>query len=228
MGNPNITQELERTKIDLSHQEMDRLVTELENIWAAFTVNDEGPSGIEWLPVQGIAEALREDLGYEDMAEFEDALGGSFGDFLDKLPRVVKKEQEGRVYFQITPEPPRDQWRATRLTLTVQSRADLWRVCLKSPHARVEIPELEFEISADGKKHVDSIYNHIAQSVFNLGNYVSSSRGSLPPDTATRIMETVEALNVLLDVEKPWTWVVHDPSGTSELKPAEGVLVDEV
>jgi hypothetical protein len=44
---------------------MDRLVTELENIWASFTHNDEGPSGIEWLPVEGIARALCEDLGYE-------------------------------------------------------------------------------------------------------------------------------------------------------------------
>ncbi len=67
MGQPINT--LEQTKIDLSHQEMDRLVSELENIWYAFTQNDEGPSGIEWLPVNGIAEALREDLGYEDMPE---------------------------------------------------------------------------------------------------------------------------------------------------------------
>ena len=52
--------ELEASKIDLSHQEMDRLVTELEQIWAAFTVNEEGPSGIEWLPVNGIAQALQE------------------------------------------------------------------------------------------------------------------------------------------------------------------------
>ena len=41
-------------------------------------------------------------------------------------------------------------------------------------------------------------------------------------------MATVEQLNVLLDVEKPWTWVVHDPSGMSEFKPSEGVLVDDV
>jgi hypothetical protein len=42
----------------------------------------------------------------------------------------------------------------------------------------VEIPELEFEISADGKKRIDSLYNHIAQAVFNLGNHVQvGSRG---------------------------------------------------
>ncbi|GIL88759.1 hypothetical protein Vretimale_17208 [Volvox reticuliferus] len=226
MGNP--VNDLERTKIDLSHQEMDRLLTELESIWQAFTVGPDGPTGVEWLPVTGIAEALREDLGYEDVAEFEDALGGNFSDFLDKLPRIVKKETDGRVYFQILPEPPREEWKATRQTLTIQNRSDLWRVCLKSPHARVEIPELEFEISADGKKHIDSIYNHITQAIFNLGNYVSSTRATMPPDTAARIMETVEQLNVLLDVETPWTWILHDPSGTSVVKPADGVLVEEL
>ena len=77
------------------------------------------------------------------------------------LPPV--QEENGKEYFQIQAEPPRDQWVAKRMTLVVQNRADLWRVCLKSPHARVEIPELEFEINVDGKKHIDSIYNHIAQ-----------------------------------------------------------------
>lgn len=67
MGNP--ANDLERTKIDLSHQEMERLVTELESIWQAFTVGVDGPTGVEWLPVNGIAEALRDDLGYEDMPE---------------------------------------------------------------------------------------------------------------------------------------------------------------
>jgi hypothetical protein len=58
------------------------------------------------------------------------------------------------------------------MTVAITSTQDLWRVCLKSKWARIEIPELEFEISADGKRHVDSIYNHIASAVYNLGNYV--------------------------------------------------------
>lgn len=56
---------LANTKINMSHQEMDRIVSELDKIWTSFTINDEGPSGIEWLPVDGIAMALCEDLGYE-------------------------------------------------------------------------------------------------------------------------------------------------------------------
>jgi hypothetical protein len=37
-----------------------------------------------------------QELGYEDEPEFEDALKGTFADFLDKLPYVVKEEKNGR------------------------------------------------------------------------------------------------------------------------------------
>jgi hypothetical protein len=32
---------------------------------------------------------------------------------------------------------------------------------------------------------------------------------------------------VFLDVPKPFTWIIHDPSGTSECKPMDGVEVEE-
>lgn len=37
-----------------------------------------------------------QELGYEDEAEFEDALKGTFADFLDNLPHVVKKVENDR------------------------------------------------------------------------------------------------------------------------------------
>jgi hypothetical protein len=40
------------------------------------------------------------------------------------------------------------------------------------PGAFVEIPELEFEIGADHRRRVDSVYNHIAASIFNLERHV--------------------------------------------------------
>jgi C4-type Zn-finger protein len=55
------------------------------------------------------------------------------------------------------------------MTVKINSTADLWRTCYKSPYAMIEIPELEFEFSADGKRHTDSIYNHIGSAVYNLG-----------------------------------------------------------
>jgi C4-type Zn-finger protein len=218
-------------KVDMSHQEMDRLVQELTTMWEQFTMDGNGQStGVEWLPADGIAHALLKELGYEDMDEFEDALKGSFVDFLDLLPNVVKKTEDRgngpRVFFQLKPDPPQDQWRSVKMTVHVGSPADLWRVCLKSPYARIEIPELEFEISQDGKRHIDSMYNHIAGAIFNLSLYVRQSGTGMPDDTKEKIMDTVLQLNEYLDVGKPWTWVLHDPSGLSEFKPSEGITIE--
>ena len=55
--------------------------------------------------------------------------------------------------------------------LQIKSRADLWRVLMLHPGAFVEIPELEFEIGADHKRRVDSVYNHVGASIFNLGAF---------------------------------------------------------
>lgn len=113
------------------------------------------------------------------------------------------------------------------MTYKIASVADLWRLCHKSPHARIEIPELEFEISADGKRAVDSVYNHVGSAVYNLGNFVQQPGNGLSDDHKNKIMDTVIALNVLLDVPVTWTWVVHDPSGLSEFKPMDEAVTVE-
>jgi hypothetical protein len=48
MGNPVPEQRLlNAVKIDMSHQEMDRLVTELETLWRQFAVDSDGkPTGV--------------------------------------------------------------------------------------------------------------------------------------------------------------------------------------
>jgi len=221
---------LPKFKIDISHQEMSRITQELEKTYNLFAFNDEGPTGVEWLPVEGVANILREELGYEDMPEFEDALKGSFEDFIQILPHVeLKREARNEVeklYFKIKPDLPKEEWKPRTLTFKITSTKDLWRVCYKSKHATVKIPELEYEASADGVRTVDSIYNHIAQAVFNLGNYVKES-GDLESERNGLILDTVYALNAILDVGAPWTWVVEDPSGVAEIYPMEGVEVTE-
>jgi hypothetical protein len=62
----------------------------------ADTTDENGPNGCEWLPVDQIENLMIEELGYEDQPEFEDALRGTFGDFLDALPHVSKKTENGR------------------------------------------------------------------------------------------------------------------------------------
>jgi hypothetical protein len=47
---------------------------------------------------------------------------------------------------------------------------------------RVEIPELEFEISADGKRKIDSIYNIISSAIFNLGTHVRTAGAAVSDD----------------------------------------------
>jgi L,D-peptidoglycan transpeptidase YkuD (ErfK/YbiS/YcfS/YnhG family) len=42
---------------------------------------------------------------------------------------------------------------------------------------------MEFEISADGKRKIDSIYNHICAAVWNLGQHVNSSGSGMVDHT---------------------------------------------
>eukprot|EP00983_Pelagomonas_calceolata_P051803 1142567-Pelagomonas_calceolata.AAC.1 len=41
---------------------------------------------------------------------------------------------------------------------------------------------MEFEISADGKRKIDSLYNHICAAVWNLGQHVNSSGAGMVED----------------------------------------------
>jgi hypothetical protein len=41
-----------------------------------------------------------------------------------------------------------------------------------------------------------------------------------------KILETVEALNEMLDVPEPWDIVMFDPSGVSEISPDSDVSIE--
>lgn len=41
-----------------------------------------------------------------------------------------------------------------------------------------------------------------------------------------KILETVEALNEMLDVQEPWDMVMYDPSGVSEISPDSDVSIE--
>ena len=146
----------------------------------------------------------------------------------DASPAYRNEERYARTYVRKAPEPDEDDLRPFRLVCRINTTTDLWRVCLKAPEARAEIPELEFEVGADGVRKVDAIYNHISSAVFNLGTHVREGFCDNVPDAEQykeKLMETCMALNALLDVEQPWTWVITDPSGRSQFRPMEGVEV---
>jgi hypothetical protein len=44
---------------------------------------------------------------------------------------------------------------------------------MKSPNAWIEVPELEFEISASGKRVIDTVYNHISGAIFELTRHAA-------------------------------------------------------
>eukprot|EP00798_Chlamydomonas_sp_ICE-L_P021791 gene21791-28811_t len=276
-------------RIDMSHQEVDRLVTELEEWYRT--------GNAEWILIEAASSWLRHDLGYEDTSEFEDALGGTFENFLSQMPHIeVGTDKEGRSVFKVKPEPPREEWKPRKLVMKVTESKDLWNVsykstfatdeipeplvaqqahtktlkhrktrthianvfetdrevvvsvqlcnvcfkstsdtieipepvlwnvCYKSTYATIEIPELEFEISADGKRHWDSIYNHIAGAVFNLSNHCKGN--GMSPDHQAKIGDCVASLNLLLDMDREWTFILHDPTGLSTIGIMDKVVVE--
>merc|ERR1719231_1416697 len=132
---------------------------------------------------------------YEDFDEFEDAVGGSFEAFLAALPQFEtrKNPESGKAEFKVLAPDPDAPPRV--LTLRVASRNDLWRVLYKSPDAALKIPHLEFEIGADSKRRIDTVYNHITNAVWNLSQHLQGRVGEEDAGgQSAAILETVDAL----------------------------------
>ena len=121
--------------------------------------------------------------------------------------------------------PPDPDASPTVYTLEVTKREDLWRVLYKSADACVRMPSIDFEIGADNKRRIDTVYNHITAAVWNLSSHLRGQKSEVASESAAAITETVDALNAMLDVEEPFTLVVDDPTGASQFKPADGVEV---
>eukprot|EP01061_Rhynchopus_euleeides_P027442 TRINITY_DN4461_c0_g1_i1.p2 TRINITY_DN4461_c0_g1~~TRINITY_DN4461_c0_g1_i1.p2 ORF type:complete len:392 (+),score=187.25 TRINITY_DN4461_c0_g1_i1:119-1294(+) len=201
-------------KFSLGHQEMSRVMKELENIFAC--------QPCDWLPVDAMANLLSVELGYEDVAEFEDALGGEFSDFVKGIPNAeLSTNERGTPVLKLkntVQGPPRT------MTLQVTDRKFLWHVLMQAEDARITIPELEFEFQPMGERRIDTIYNHIASAVWNLGTYVRSA--GLNQDTENKVLDTIHLLNQLLDVEHPFTVIVDDPTSRSLWQPIDGVKIE--
>ena len=137
--------------------------------------------------------------------------------------------------------PIHGTWSHSRLTLCFLHNL--------SQGAWVEIPELEFEIGQDHKRRVDSVYNHISASIFNLERHVEMIGDALE---RKGISDACDDLRRVLDLDQvsiphpphsasliaqygtdtfgfhlsqPVTFIVTDPGGLSAFKPNEGVKV---
>ncbi|EER16151.1 hypothetical protein Pmar_PMAR003614 [Perkinsus marinus ATCC 50983] len=86
--------ELDAFRIDVSHQEMSMIMLELEKFCSTCPEDT-------WIPLDDGIQWLCNSLGYEDKDEFEDAIKGSFRDFLSKLPQFeMEEQQDGKWYFK--------------------------------------------------------------------------------------------------------------------------------
>jgi len=208
-------------KLSIGHQEIDRIVDEVEQIYSS--------QPTEWLQVEPIGMMIvRLHDWYEDYDEFEDACGGSFEEFLRSLPQFEIRNEDGKPQFKVLqPDPDAPP---TLMTLNVEQSSDLWRVLFKSPDASLKIPHLEFEVGADSKRRIDTVYNHINNAIWNLSSHVraASAPGAELSADAAAIIETVEALEALLDVTEPFVIIVDDPTGASKFKPDDGIEIDEL
>ncbi|KNE69474.1 hypothetical protein AMAG_14044 [Allomyces macrogynus ATCC 38327] len=211
-----------RPGIELGHQEVQRIIEELDTVYTQ--------SQTEWLQAAAVAEFLCLSLGYEDVQELEDALQGTFTEFLSMLPNVRTtfrpdpETQKPALYFQVVPEPPQDQWVCKRLEYHVRERNHLWNVLLKSSHARVEVPDLGLEFAVDGRKKIDTVWNYLSAAALDLGMHVQTNVG-ITDDETDKTLAVIEGLAALRDLERPWTLVVVDPSGTSTFSDMTDVVV---
>lgn len=220
---PGFDKSIEGPKINLGHQEVTRAMDVAEEIYFS--------TPLEWLAQDPIAKYMCTELGYEDVDELEDALGGTFDEFCGSIPnfsRRVRPDSDPPVNeFKVERPPQPSDWVHKRHTIKITNRDDLWRVVMKVPDATVTIPEMEFDIGADRKRNTDTIFNMIGTAVFNLGQWVQEHQ-SLPESTINRVSETILELNSLLDVDRPWTFVVDDPRGYCQFLPMTGVETEVI
>ena len=211
--------ELAKYNFDVAHQEISRILMELEQYSENF------PADI-WVPIAAAYQWLCVQLGYEDESELDDALKAPLAEFLDRLPQFeVNLADPDNVKFRartLTPE----QTRPRKLTLLVETTKDLFTVLTRGPNTRIEIPELEFEMGAPERREIDTIYNFIAGAVYQIGQHIGQSN---PGDQVfDHLYATMQTLNIMLDVEAPFHIVVHDPCGEVGFRPADKVVVDHL
>lgn len=214
-----LNKKLDVYRLNLGHQETDRILAELEaNCEAVIEAGGQDA----WIPVPGLVQFICTQLGYADEDEFEDALGGTFLQFIETLPHIeTKKNEEADGRVEIRMKAPEGIGGGFIKRLRIKKSEDLWKTLLKAPNAIINIPVIEFEIGASGKRQLDSIYNHITTAMFNLSQHVSN--GQVQGSDKEGILSCIESLSKMLDIEEEWEIVLTDRTGLSLFKPNNGV-----
>jgi len=217
----NFVGEVQNTEEDfgqlakLGHQETSMILAELEGIARS--------ADYMWIKTTTTAPMLAKNMGYEDVDELEDALKGTLNEFLEVMPIFETRMENGEHHFRLiksTASGPQ------QLLINITQISDLYTVVLKPADARIIIPELEFEIGEFQDKSINTIYNHIAGAILNLSLQIG--QGTWDSKTVAAVTDTVANLNLLLDVPKPWTFILRDPSGTGLIRPSAKVVAGPI
>eukprot|EP01134_Creolimax_fragrantissima_P004150 CFRG4150T1 len=226
---PCLSDLIDKFGVNVSHQEIARILDELEQ-----TCEDVNFAAGEhaWIPVEIAQNIILTDLGYEDNDALEASINGPFEDFIKKIGHVEVKIQDdgsisdGQLVFRLKLKLQDNTERVPRQhVLKITSRDDLWRTCLKAKDSKIVVKELEFEIGADGKRHIDTIYNIMGNAVFKLSLHARQAADGLGEENRAKIMATVQDLEDLMDVKREWTLIIEDPTSDSEVYPADGVVI---
>jgi len=150
----------------------------------------------------------------------QDAIKCDWVEFIQSMPHLETKIQDdgsyanGMMVFRMKPFVPVQDRKMFIKSFTVKTREDLWRVCHKAPSAVMEFPEMEFEIGADAKRKIDSIYNHIAGAVYNLSMHVSSLGMQLSEDHKDKISEVSTDTDTHTNTRTHTECTIHAPTHT--------------
>ncbi|XP_059142030.1 zinc finger protein ZPR1-like [Physella acuta] len=108
------------------------------------------------------------------------------------------------------------QDRGVSYKLNVTNIRDLNRQVVKTEYATIRIPSLDFEV-APGKSNLTTLEGVISQVIDGLEQQ-QVQRKVEHPDVAEKIEEFIGKLKDLKLVEKPFQFVLDDPSGNSFLE----------
>jgi len=216
MAEDNAQNELTKYNFNISHQELTRIVLELEEYMKQL------PEGYA-VPIEAAQNWIIHQLGYEDNDELEDALQGSLERFVRCLPQFDVDNDVDQPRMKVAVKSAESS-RPRKLTLEIKTTKDLFTVMVRGPDTRIEIPDIEFEMGAPADREIDTIYNYIGGAVFQLGQYIKHVNPG--DETFDKIYATMQVLNAMLDVEQPFTVVAHDPKGEVSFKPAENVVIE--
>ncbi|KAL1117837.1 hypothetical protein AAG570_004152 [Ranatra chinensis] len=103
--------------------------------------------------------------------------------------------------------------RGIRIELSVQTRADLNRQVVKSDLTSIRIPHLDFEIPSQSQKgEVTTLEGIICRVITGL-EQDQAVRRIEHPEVAKQLDDFIEKLQILKQVEQPFTMIFEDISG---------------